>query len=683
MRRSVGAHDGEPLEARRRVTSPDLSTMQAKLAEKRAREAAAAPPVPEKLQAREQDADLIPEEDSGYERPEEELTIDGIIDRIGVDEAYDRWIGKKRPQQRAGKREGVMISCPMPNHPDRNPSAWMNLDKKTWFCPGCDLGGDVIDLAAIHFGMSDYKSGKNFGEIRKAIAQDYGYTFLPVPGQREPALIPPPLSEETSPEPAEGADHGAADAPADVAAPAVPLPTPVAAPATVPALPAPTTGPSLSVISSLPEPETDDDDDDIQLPTLDWRELVTPDTFLDRYMQQCIIDDAPEEYHFWNGLVAISMAIGRDVQLNDLKPVLGNLFLCVLGKTGTGKSRAMSHVKNLVDMALPYDTKDPMSRGAKKLATPGSAEVLINQFAQPIFDPSNPKIIMGYSQVRGIVEYSELSSLVGRGQRQGSVLKPTLMQFFDGEKLITTSSLTHGSLRAENAFASLITSTQPKALKNLLDKSDADSGFLNRWIFVTGTPKPQVAIGGAAVDVFPAVPSLQAIHEWANDPRLMGWSPEAVEEFTRFFHAAIVPTKEADDSDMLTRVDLLCKKLCLLLSANEMLEEVSEAVVEKVEKIFEYLVKVFGASSEHLSSTQSREIEEKILSVIKRYAEKHSKADACPQRDIVRAFNAKKYDRSHVLRALEVLVKLQMIQTYQPPAKPGRPSSTQYRVVGE
>ncbi len=109
------------------------------------------------------------------ERPDSQL--DEIIDRIGVLEAYEKWCGKKVDERTLNKREGVKVSCPKPDHPDHNPSAWLNLDDDLWFCGGCQLGGDKYDIAAYHFGFDvpGYKDGSNFHKLRRVMAEDLGY----------------------------------------------------------------------------------------------------------------------------------------------------------------------------------------------------------------------------------------------------------------------------------------------------------------------------------------------------------------------------------------------------------------------------------------------------------------------------------------------------------------------------
>jgi len=479
--------------------------------------------------------------------------------------------------------------------------------------------------------------------------------------------------------------------------PAPAVPAPVAAP--VPA-PAPSGPPTLSIVPAPAPPAPEDTDTggtvtelkpedaplfDIKMPRLEWKPLVTPGTFLDKYMDITTRDDVPEEYHFWNGLLAVSMAVGRDVTLYDGIPVLANLFVCIIGRTGSGKSRATSHVRKLVKEALPWDGADPFSRGAKPLTTPGSAEHLINQFSAPIPTSPGSKIVMGHAPVRGLVEFNELSALIGRGGRSGSVLKPTLMQFFDGDSYITTGSKTNGTDIAQDSFASCVTSVQPKALPTLVSQGDADSGFLNRWIFASGSPKKRVAIGGEIIDTDPCIQPLRDIHEWAFTTRVMQWSEDAADEFTHFFETHMEDLLANDDTGLLSRLDLLCKKLCLLLSANEMLEEVSIDVVYKVEQIFRYMLAVFGIQAENIGNDQDRMCQNEITDLIERRAVKaggRDKDKGASLSEIVKALKIR-YPLKMIRDNLTIMADLGILQTFVPDkaAGPGRPPVPRYKLA--
>jgi len=84
---------------------------------------------------------------------------------IGIVDAYHVWCGKMTPKG-AGV-ESIMVSCPMPGHADKKPSAWLNSEKDVGFCAVCQWGFDQLDLAAIKFGYDPrtYKKSGQFGDV--------------------------------------------------------------------------------------------------------------------------------------------------------------------------------------------------------------------------------------------------------------------------------------------------------------------------------------------------------------------------------------------------------------------------------------------------------------------------------------------------------------------------------------
>lgn len=586
------------------------------------------------------DDDLIPE--APYERSEQDRELDRVIDGISVVDAYTRWCGKSEVKVRGGQTEGIKVSCPIPGHADRNPSAWLNTEKGTWFCAACDRGGDSYDIAAFHFGISDYKTGANFHELRRRMAGSLGYTFITPPGVAHPI----PVAPVTEPDPpSKPGDTGEPD------------------------------GTAAPVVTIHPE----DDDDLIEFPTLDWRSIVEPQTFLDQYMQCTWIDDVPEEYHFWNALIAIGMACGRDVELFDRIPVIGNLYVCLLGNTGDGKSRSFSHLRKLLVQALPHKWDDPSSKGTHIIQSPASAEVLIHQFSKPVMDPADPKRIAYYAPVRGLIDFNELSGLVGRTSRQGNVLKPTLMEFYDASPVISTSSMTTGKKEAWAPFASAFTTTQPRALRDLMKRSDIDSGFLNRWIFASGQQKQRVAVGGMTIDITPAVKPLQDILGWTGFGKKITWDADAVELFTEFFHSTIWPMQKKDHTGFLTRLDLTLKKLILLFTANQMLDSVPKEMVEKVIAMFKYLVAAYEIPAEHVGNTLQLDVQTNLMRVIKKYTDAGKDASF---RDVHQNLKHKKFPPDMLHKMLKILTDLGEIHAYTVnTGKVGRPT-VRYKYVG-
>jgi hypothetical protein len=328
-------------------------------------------------------------------------------------------------------------------------------------------------------------------------------------------------------------------------------------------------------------------------------------------------------------------------------------------------------VEELLFRTFPYKPEDITGRSVDVMLSPASAEVLISAFVNPIIDPLDPKKIAGYAPVRGLIEFNELSSLVGRASRKGNVLKPTLMELYDGARVVQTMSMTHGKKRAENPFGSLFTTAQPKALRTLLQDDDASSGFLNRIVFATATPKPRIPIGGKRIEIDAAIEPLRAVQGWAGFGRVVSWSDESVKVFTEFFHKTLYPIQQADDTGLLNRMDLLIKKLILLLCINEHSGVVEAQHVEKVIDMLPYLTAAYGVPAIHIGSTINSDIQDELLKHINR----HSAKGGITLRLLMINIKRKKFPLDQVAKTLKHLTELGFIEAQaSPPGSVGRPT---------
>lgn len=614
------------------MTTPDVSKFQQRLEERRAREEAEAKAAEASASF---DADLVPE--TAYDRSESDLEIDAVVDRIDIVEAYIRWCGKMIPVIRGSQREGIRISCPIPGHVDSKPSAWINLDKQVWHCAACEQGGDKFDIAAywLGFPVPEYKEGVNFHLLRERMASDFGYTKRE---HHDGSVTYTPPTVETSEEP----------------------PQPPVEP------------PTADVIKIY---DDSDPSEEIVMPTLDWRPVVPPHTFLDAYMKATVVDDVPEEYHFFHALLALGFALGRDVSLFDSVPVYGNLFICTLGRSGTGKSKARYHLERLLERALPHDWSNPASKGVRRVSSPGSAENLIYQFSKPVEDPTNPKVVAYYAPVRGLIDFNELSALVGRTNRQGSVMKPTMMQFYDMDTRVETSSMTHGTKRADEPFASALTTSQPKALRNLLTGADDASGFLNRWVFIPGGEKKRFSVGGIQVNMEPAVKPLEDIIAWAATfgKEQVEWSEEALMRWDEFFQQVIERDKKASDADLIVRIDLTLKKIMLLFAANRKERTLSEQSVLDAIHCYGYLKAAYGIPEAQIGNTLTNEVCEALLYQIDRVSSRNGGKGATV-REINQGLRRRKYPPKLINDCLEALIKLDAIDVATVQGGVGRPT---------
>ena len=594
-------------------------------------------------------ADLIPEADPVDETLEEaNKTIDALIDRLGVIGAYKEFIHKMQPK--VGRRsESIMISCPFPWHEDKNPSAWMNSDKNTWFCGGCQRGGDIYDLAAIGLGfdIDDYKNSQ-FVELRRAIAAHFGYEVFEVPG--EPDIIyepePPKIngtakkaeSKPTTDTPEETEeDEDGEDTPLDVA------------------------------IERKIESE--------EVYSLDWRKIVAPNTFLSKYMEIATKDRNVEEFHFWNALLALGMAAGRNVFIQDNPRVYGNLYICLMGGSGTGKTKSRRYIDNMLLRVLPYKEDQDYPDGAKEIPTPNSAEYLIKAFSKPVngVSPMGSPMVVDYASVRGIIRFEELSSFKTIAGRNGSDLGSRMLEFYDGKGRITTGSRMSGDTIAASPFASAFTTTQPRSLSKILSRADEESGFLNRWLFVGGRRKPQIFVGGSEPDMSEADKELFKVHVWANDERTVAFTKEAAWKGNKDLNDFIDADKDKYDP-ALGRIDLTIKKLCLLFAINEMTTEITLEMYERVMLMYNYIKAYAIFRTENLEqATQQSETE---LHIIEKIREHHEKTGEWPTaREVLRLVQRRVHGAGELTKMLESLVKLNELKstTIKPPGR-GRPT---------
>lgn len=570
--------------------------------------------------------------DKGKQRSPIDDELDSVLDAITIDEAYRRWCGKMEPIDN-GRVEGVSISCPIPGHADTHPSAWMNTAKRTWYCGACDSGGDLFDIAAFHFGydVPGYK-GTDFPKLRQQMAESFGYHV------KKSAAGTAYLSEAPAPQPV--VEPGS-----DVAQ-------------------------SIDNIIEFPLPM------DLQPLPIDWRSLLPADTFLEQWMQATSADDLPEEYYFWLGLMAVGLAAGEQTVLADDPQIKGNLYVCLYGPSGIGKTRSSSRLVRLLNRALPYDPDDPHSTGTMHVPMPGSAEALIDAFSKPIFDPNDPKKIMGYNGVRGLIRFDEMSSLIGRANRVGSAIKPTLMEFFDSYNAIDIVSRGAGRARAEHHFAASVVSTQPGAIRDILVQADADSGFINRWVFASGPLKPLRSYRSAAIDLEPLIAPLNALRQWSSlRYREIELNDDAREAWNTFFQATIEPIRTSNEKPLLTRVDLLMKKLILLFCINEKLNAPTAELVERVISLFPYIERSYNLLVGEIGVGPQQECRERILNAIHSIEEKTGNAVTTRQ---INQRLGKKFSLDMIVKTLAAMTHLgDILEDIRTPAR--GPKTVVYR----
>lgn len=532
----------------------------------------------------------------------EELALDAEILNIGIVEAYNRWCGKMQLNAHTYVNESK-VRCPNPMHPDSDPSAWMNRDKGTWYCGGCGEGGDHWDMAAWNYGypVPGYKQdAAMFRQLREKIAGELGYNKYTVSGGTILSKTPPVIPDDESETPE------TEDEPPSVATPSV----------------------ARSNVVQLHVVEDDDYAAAVgpAVPSIDWRELVTPNTFLEAWMAETTKDTCPEEFHFWTGLMALGFAVGRNRTLLDNPRVVPDIFVCLTGPSGTGKSRAKSHLKSVLVQALPFDLNDPLPTGTKLGGSPGSGEILVDMFVHKIDDPSATGQPQKDWPIRVYLEFDEMASLVSRGARVGSTIKTQLMEVYDAPHSVSAPSRGAGHVMALQPFGQVLTTTQNRSIREVVGSKDDAAGFINRWVFVTGPRKKQKAINLHVTDYSEPVKYLKGVHNWAMTPKDVTFTPEALEAFEAFYEEVFALKDKTEESTAIfNRIDLLLKKLVLLLAINERTELITVEHVAKLRSLYPYLLETYGVVRSAMQTTEASDLEGKIYGAVTRYYDKHKK----------------------------------------------------------
>lgn len=603
----------------------------------------------------EYDDDLIP--DTGIDRSEDQIEMDRVLGDIDIIDAYNRWCGKMSPNV-GNRRESIMVSCPNPSHPDRNPSAWITLDKGEGGVGKCaQCGGfDKYDIAAWRFGypVPGYKSKEDFPELRRDMAEDLGYVVVvsgkdewlekapaaKIAEQQPPAASPVGTEASgNSDREEEGVDSGDAGPP-DASVP------------------------NLTVVENQADDDDYDDYDaeaEMAKARIDWRsmECIRSGTFLDEWMHVTAQSFEPEEFYLWHGLLALAAACGNNVELEDTTPVRPNLMVCVIGGTGTGKSISVSILEKLIREALPWDPAT--SYGVRQISSPGSGEALLDQFAHFVTDPQTGD--KKYMPVNGVYRENELAAVVKRSSRSGNTTREILMDLYDRSYPVSSSSRSAGNIVARDHFMQMVTSTQPAAVSELLTQQDAGAGYLNRWVFAFGEAKFRPARGVKRLSIDSCVKPLRDVRAWGTTGRTVGWNDdEAGEMWDKFYLDEVNPLRMKDDSNMTARLDILAKKLMLLFAINDRSTTILPEHVEAMMQLWPYLLTCYGVV-EHKVARGSDPMETCVEDIMRYLSIRPG--EMFTFRQICKSSGARKFPKEIVRKSLDLMRATGLIEQVQ------------------
>lgn len=669
------------------------------------------------------DADDDDTEES-FGKTDYQSRVDSATSDITFEEVFNALVacGKIWKSERpisSWKGDSNKFMCPDPSHDnpgDSTSSAWGSTVKGLWNCTkGCGKGrggGDKFTLASYLFDEWD------FHKLANTMARHFR-------GVTPPELAPPILKVPGQRVGGSGSGDGVSATPAKLSTVSAGLPQPTVAHgtensvengssendesskvlllqqaaeeelskgngarndfyvATVDAVEVADNTTRVLVLGS-DDDEPSDPADDIKVPPLPWKQILAlepkQDSFLHTYCAATSADTVPDEFNFFNGLLAVGMALGNKVTSPDQQTLSMNLGVCLVVQSGGGKSRSIRHLTNTLAGADPWNDIS----GSKIITSANSGQYLVRAFCQSdVLDDGTHVPV----PVKGLVHFDELSEMASASSSVGSILKDKIHALLDHNNTVEYASLSMSRLVATQPFASVITSTQTGKLKDIFTKNDATAGFLNRFLFVLGTSKRQIARGRVPVDLTASISTLRMLRVRYHQSASLEWTLEADTYFENVFHNRIEVIKSLDKRDIMTRLDLNIKRLIVIFAANSHASEVQIHHVKMAELLIDYLVKCYGGVIARVVETKSNEMNDWLLRRIaaletKNWAKKQAAWEAQPNQllpftslvagdygvklaDLRREYRQKGWDDEDVRRALNALAQANQVTEKQ------------------
>lgn len=609
--------------------------------------------------------DAAPELDSADLALEERKRF---IEDINVVDVYTKLTGKS-PRRAQGQTESIMGFCVSPHHDNTESEAmWMNSKKNTWKCAGvCETGGGVVGLVGLSIGLNPGRGmlrGKEYAKAEEALLIMYGWEFTQKSTGEWEAKTPTQVLLEKK-----AAQENREDVLAQLK-----KPEPQVAEAPVAATPPPGdegNAEHLAEVISITS-TTDDLPLSVKLPTFDWRKVCTPNTAISEYMDACIVNAVPEQFHFFNAMMLVGLAAGRRVAGPKKDVFYGNISPILIGNSGVGKSMSWKPVRTVLKDAMPFFCLPSGEHAGVVLASaPGSGEDLMDVFNKNIDKDGKP--IENLRGVKALISYGEVSHFVSKATAKFSVLENSIQDLYDAQYDVGVRSRSGGQSNAVEPFFCLTSTSQPRIVGQTFTANQVANGLAGRLDFVTGTYKDPDPFDNETNSLDKAIAEYKVLSHWANQgERNLEWSAESRPMWADFFNKKIRPIKRDEETDINKRIDLKVKKFALIFAINEMHEEIMPSDLQKAIYLFEYVSQVLSFIGGKIGKTQRTETEEEIFEFILEYFKANGKP--CCMRDIKRRFQSRKWENGEYLQAIKGLSDMEeiIIESIKPKRGPAK-----------
>jgi hypothetical protein len=272
-----------------------------------------------------------------------------------------------------------------------------------------------------------------------------------------------------------------------------------------------------------------------------WREIVFPCT------------EAPAEYLWGSCLVTIGVALGRNIRIENPRPLYPNVYVLLLGQTGDDrKSTSLSFSEDAL-FHLGLADKVDVLKGIQ------SSEAIYESLSR-------------MDGARTLAYCDEFRSLLAVAQRKGQRdIVPRLGSLYYCPRKDSLNRSENSTI-VTDPFFSLIAATPAEYVQDLLTNLEVDGGFLNRFITVTGKVREWKAIAPKPTGWERFTRPLQDIVGHYDDRECcFSFTHESAELWTDFYTRWKTARQDLNERErkLTARIDEHVLKLAMIYSAIE------------------------------------------------------------------------------------------------------------------
>lgn len=271
--------------------------------------------------------------------------------------------------------------------------------------------------------------------------------------------------------------------------------------------------------------------------------------------------EAADELHYLALMTVLGAAFARSVVVHCGRPVYLNMYTVLVGPTGDRKSTAAQLALDLLPQIKP---------GVLQLNGVGSQEGLMERMASQ--DEAAPTLWF----------VDELASLLKKARRESSGgLLELMTELFHCPDFKTHATRAR-AIHLSAPTLSILGGSTPTWLETAMQQDDILGGFANRFVYVTGQPKPD--------NPLPSRPDARAVQElttWVRQAvqvprRELTLAAGARDKWRDFYVEWRCTTNACNDqvAALLRRIDHYILKFAALAAAMEHASEITSSHLE-------------------------------------------------------------------------------------------------------